>query len=126
MDKFFMKIVFNNLIFLSIVSMVLLIGCSSSADLPTEVSGKWVSDQNNTIVDIRLDKNTKIMTIGGHTYQAEVNTIETDMLEVKVETETGDPEVWSLQQVWNDNGSNFKLRFRHNGTTEMLVAVNQS
>ena len=102
--------------------------CSSKADLETQVSGKWQRTQGDGIVDINLATNPKTLMIDGRSYTAEIEAVDqgTYTVKVKVQAPSGDPEVWSLSQKWNDNGSSFKLAFRHNGTTETLVPINKS
>ena len=76
-------------------------------------------------MDINLAKEPKSMTIDGRAFNAFVENIDkgSNTVKVKVETEAGKTEVWSIHQVWNDNGSTFKLKFRRNGTTETLESV---
>ena len=98
-------------------------GCSNSADLATEISGKWKNEQDSGIVDINLAKESSSLTIGGHTFECAVEDIDkgSDTVRLRVTTEGGDTEVWSIHQVWNNNGSAFKLKLRRNGTTEILL-----
>lgn len=103
-------------------------GCGSSADLTTQISGKWKSEAGNSIIDIHLAKESSSLTIDGHTFKGVVEKIDrgSDTVHVKVATEGGNSEVWSLHQVWNNNGSAFKIKMRRNGTTEILIPVEQS
>ncbi len=106
----------------------IVIGCSSEAKLETEISGTWSRAEGNGTVNINLANELKSLVIDGHFYKAVVEKIDMGSYTtfVKVEIETGKTEVWSIQQVWDDNGSAFKLAFRHNGTQETLVPVGQS
>jgi hypothetical protein len=106
----------------------IVIGCGSEASLETQISGTWQRTQGNGTVDINLINEPKSLVFDGHTYKAVVEKADKGTLTtlVKVEIETDKTEVWSIRQVWNDNGSAFKLAFRHNGTTETLVAAGQS
>ena len=118
-------------VILTAVSFILfsiVIGCGSNADLATQISGKWKPLQGEGIVDINLAKEPKSMTIDGHAFNAVVENIDkgSNTVQVRVETEAGKTEVWSIHQVWNDNGSTFKLNLRHNGTTKTLVFVGHS
>ncbi|MGD8703751.1 MAG: hypothetical protein PVG51_15710 [Desulfosarcina sp.] len=108
--------------------MLILTGCGSSTDLPTQVSGKWQNENNGDIIDIHLAKESSSLTIDGRTFNGVVEDIDkgSDTVHVKVTTENGDTEVWSIHQVWNNNGSAFKLKLRRNGTTETLSPVGQS
>lgn len=47
-------------------------------------------------------------------------------VEVAVDTGDGRSDVWSLRQMWQDNGRDFKLAFRHADQTEVLVPVGRS
>ncbi len=112
----------------TVVSLILfsiVIGCGSNVDLATQISGKWKPVQGEGIVDINLAKEPKSMTIDGHAFNAVVENIDkgSNTVQVRVETEAGKTEVWSIR---NDNGSTFKLNLRHNGTTETLVSVGHS
>ena len=108
--------------------MLTITGCGSSTDLTNQLSGKWKNEKNGGIVDIHLAKESSSLTIDGHTFSGVVENIDkgSDTVHVKVTTESGDSEVWSLHQVWNNNGSAFKLKLRRNGTTETLAPVGHS
>jgi ABC-type oligopeptide transport system substrate-binding subunit len=108
--------------------MVTIAGCSSGTDLTTEFSGKWKNEQDNSTVVINLAKDSSSMVIDGHTYKGVVDTIDkgTQTVHVKVTSDGGNTEIWSLHQVWNDNGSAFKLKLRRNGAAETLVPVGHS
>lgn len=126
-----MSTTYSCLISIAIVSIFILTlgACSSSkSDLATEVSGKWQTEQGNGTVDINLAKNATSLTIDGRTFKGDVEKIDagTNTVHLKVETDTGNKEEWSIHQVWNDNGSSFKLKLRRNGTTETLVPVKSS
>lgn len=105
-----------------------IVGCGTSGDLATEVSGKWQTEQGGGRVDIHLAKDASSLTIDGRTFHGVVEKIDkgANTVHVKVETEGGDSEVWSIHQVWNDNGSAFKLNLRRNGTSETLIPVGHS
>ncbi|WP_419655903.1 uncharacterized protein Dvar_50100 [Desulfosarcina variabilis str. Montpellier] len=102
--------------------------CTSSTDLETQVSGKWQRTQGDGIVDINLSATPKTVVLDGQSYTAEIEGVDkgTYTVKVKVQPTSGDAEIWSLSQKWNDNGSSFKLAFRHNGTTETLVPAGKS
>ena len=112
----------------ALLSLLAFFGCSSTADLATQVSGKWQRTKGDGIVDINLAKAPKTLNVDGQSYNAEIEKVDqgTYTVEVKVKTPSGEQEVWSLSQRWNDNGSSFKLAFKHNGTTETLVPVSHS
>ncbi|MBL0712919.1 MAG: hypothetical protein JJV98_04395 [Desulfosarcina sp.] len=111
---------------LTVVSFILfsiVFGCGNGATLETQISGTWNRTQGNGTVDVNLVNEPKSLVIDGHSYKAVIEKIDegTFTALVKVEIETGKTEVWTLRQVWDDNGSTFKLAFRHNGTEETLV-----
>jgi len=122
----FTLIVLFPLFFLLIVS-----GCSSSGagsqDLQTQMTGQWKRDQGDTVV-IDLAKDAPSLTIDGQVYAAVIEKVDkmSNTVELKVETGSGEAQKWFIHQVWNDNGSSFKLQLRRNGTTDVLSPVGQS
>lgn len=110
------------------LSLLAFCACSNTADLETQISGKWQRTQGDGLVDIDLSHTPKTLIVDGQSYRAEVEKIDqgTYTVQIKVQNEAGGAEVWSITQKWNDNGSTFKLAFRHNGTTETLVPAGQS
>jgi hypothetical protein len=106
----------------------ILIGCGEEVDMTTQISGLWKRTQSEGTVELNLAANPKTVKLDGHTYNVVVEKIDKGMntIEVKVEMEDGKTEVWSIHQMWNDNGSSFKLSFRHNGTHETLEHAGQS
>ena len=105
-----------------------ILGRAQGSDLLTEISGKWKAEQGSDVVDIQLSKEIATLTIGGHTFKGVVESSDrgTNTVNVKVKTEDGSSEVWSIHEVWDDNGSTFNLNLRRNGTTETLVPVGHS
>ena len=122
---------FTLIVFFSLFSLLVVGGCSSSGagsqDLQTQMSGQWKRDQGDTVV-IDLKKDAPSLTVDGHVYSAVIEKIDkmSNTIEVKVETEGGEAQNWFIHQVWNDNGSTFKLQLRRNGTTDVLSPVGQS
>ena len=111
----------STVVFLLLFSFV--ISCGSQTNMETQISGSWQRSDGNGTIDINLVNDPKSLVVDGHSYKAVVEKTEKGSFTtlVKVEIETGKTEVWSLRQVWDDNGSTFKLAFRHNGTMETLV-----
>ena len=107
---------------------VVIIGCGGKAKMENQISGTWQRTEGDGSVEINLAAEPKSLVVDGHSYKAAVENIDRGSFTtlVKVEIETGKTEVWSIRQVWNDNGSAFKLAFRHNGTQETLVAAKHS
>ena len=111
---------------LIIVGMV--IGCGSEEKLETQISGSWQRTQGDGTLVIDLEKSPISVVFDGKTYVATIDKVDmgTDSVHLKVTTESGTSEEWILHQVWDDNGSTFKLAFRHNGTQETLVPAGGS
>jgi len=129
MDRYLTKESFIISFIIPALLIFTVVACSSSRDLTTEVSGQWKSDQGNSTVNINLAKDASSLTIDGKTFKGAVDKIDkgSDTVYVKVATDGGSSEVWSLHQVWNDNGSAFKLKLRRdNGATETLIPVGHS
>jgi hypothetical protein len=118
-------VVFAAVLFL-LFSMV--IGCGSEASIETQISGSWQRTQGDGTVEINLAKKPTSLVFDGKTYAATIDKVDKghNSVHLKVATDNGTSEEWILQQVWNDNGSSFKLAFRRNGTQETLVPAKQS
>jgi hypothetical protein len=118
-------IIFTAVFFL-LFSMV--IGCGSEASLETQISGSWHRTQGDGTVEINLAKKPTSLVFDGKTYAATIDKVDKghNSVHLKVTTDNGTSEEWILHQLWNDNGSSFKLAFRHNGTEETLVPAKQS
>lgn len=104
-------------------------GCSTSGgdDMETQMSGQWKRSQGDTM-KIDLTKDTASLTIDGHVYPVVIDKIDKmgNTIELNVQIEDGKTEKWSIHQMWNDNGSDFNLTLRHNGTTETLTPIGKS
>jgi hypothetical protein len=110
------------LILMFIFSVFLLIGCSSGENLQSQVSGTWQRTQSEGTVEINLAKKPTSMKIDDKIYPSTIEKIDKGKFSVylKVENGAGQKEDWTLQQVWDDNGSTFKIAFIRNGTKEIL------
>jgi hypothetical protein len=98
-------------------------GCSAdSGKLLKEVSGVWTRDQGTGTVAINLTGKDKSLVIDGQSYAATVQSVEMGnyVVALKVQNGSGQPEIWSVREAWDDNGDNFKLVFRHDGQKEIL------
>lgn len=113
-------------VFFLLFSMV--IGCGSEEKVETQISGSWQRTQGDGTVEISLDKKPASLVFDGKTYTATIDKVDkgNNNVHLKVATDNGTSEEWILHQVWNDNGSSFKLAFRHNGTEETLVSAKKS
>jgi hypothetical protein len=103
-------------------------GCAAETDLPTQISGKWKLEKGDKVVEVNLTKDPKTVVIDGQSYPAVIEKIDKDtfMVDLQVETAAGKKEVWSLRQVWNDNGSTFRLAFSHDGVHEVLQSADKT
>jgi hypothetical protein len=111
---------------LFILTVTILIGCSGGEKIQSQISGKWQRTQGEGTVEINLANDPKSLKIGGQTYSATIDKVDkgSHSVHLKVETTAGQMEVWSLRQIWDDNGSSFKIAFNRNGTQETLEAGN--
>ena len=110
------------------VAMLTLTGCSSKSDILKEVSGIWQNNQNQGTVEINLTDDSKLLKMDGKSYPVTVDKVEMDRYQVNLKVQNGGslPELWTLREVWNDNGTDFKLAFNHSGKKEMLVPKGKS
>jgi hypothetical protein len=118
-------------IMLTAISLILfaaVIGCASKEKIETQISGVWQRAQGDGTVEINLDKNPVSLVFDGKTHAITIDKVDLgrSSVHLKVATDNGAAEEWILHQVWNDNGSTFKLAFSHNGTTETLVSAKRS
>jgi hypothetical protein len=111
---------------LFILTVTILIGCSGGEKIQSQISGTWQRTQGEGTVEINLANDPKSLKIGGQTYSATIDKVDkgSHSVHLKVETTAGQMEVWSLRQIWDDNGSSFKIAFNRNGTQETLEAGN--
>jgi hypothetical protein len=98
-------------------------GCGSTENMLSEMSGTWKSDKNSAPVNINLAGEQKAIEIGGNTVPVTVNKVDEGAFTIKVDAKptSGKTSVWSLRQVWNDNGSAFTIKFGHDGEEETLT-----
>ena len=103
-------------------------GCSSKADVLKEVSGLWQDDQNKDSVEIQLVGDAKSMTVNGKSYPVNVENVQMDKYQVDLKVQNGgsQPEMWSLRQIWDDNGGGFNLALDRNGEKEILIRKEKS
>jgi hypothetical protein len=108
------------------LTVSILIGCSGGEKIQSQISGTWQRTQGEGTVEINLANDPKSLKIEGQTYSATIDKVDkgSHSVHLKVETTAGQMEVWSLRQIWDDNGSSFKIAFNRNGTQETLEAGN--
>jgi hypothetical protein len=112
------------MIAMSVVLGLMVLGCSSGKEkLLTDVSGVWDRGQDAGTVQFDLTGQKKTLELDGKSYSATIDTVNMDRLEVDLKVQNGDtqPEMWSVRQVWDDNGVDYKLVFDHEGQKEHLA-----
>ena len=111
-----------NLTVAFIFTFSMLIGCSGGKTLQSQVSGTWERTQGGGTIEINLEKNPASLKIDDKIYPTTIGKIDKGKYSVylKVENTAGQTEDWILQQIWDDNGSSFKIAFSRNGTKEIL------
>ena len=109
-----------------IVGMVF--GCGNQEKLETQISGSWQRTEGDGTVEINLDKSPMSLVFDGKTYAATIEKVDVghNTVHLKVATDNGASEEWVLHQMWNDNGSSFKLTFSRSGAQETLVPAGRS
>ena len=102
---------------------LLLSGCSGSSDILKEVSGQWENTQDNATIEIDLAGDAKSIKLGDRAYTVSVDKIVMDRYQVnlKVKNGSGQPELWTLRQIWDDNGNGFKLAFQNGSESKTLL-----
>jgi hypothetical protein len=100
----------------------MLIACSGGEKIQSQISGTWQRTQGDGTVEINLSKNPTSLKVDGKMYNATIDKVDngSHSIHLKVETTAGQMEVWTLRQIWDDNGSTFKIAFHRNGTQEVL------
>ena len=75
------------------------------------------------MVEINLAGSNKSMKINGKSYSLTVDKVEMDRYQVDLKVENGGmaTELWTLREVWNDNGTDFKLAFDHGDKKDTLI-----
>lgn len=98
-------------------------GCSGSSDILKEVSGQWENAQDNATIEIDLAGDAKSIKLGDRAYTVSVDKIVMDRYQVnlKVKNGSGQPELWTLRQIWDDNGNGFKLAFQNGSESKTLL-----
>lgn len=107
-----------------IITVSILTGCSGGETIQSQISGTWQRTQGDGTVEINLEKDPKTLKLEGKMYSASIEKVDkgSHSVHLNVETAAGQLEVWTLHQIWDDNGSSFKIAFRRNGTQETLEA----
>ena len=122
------KVQFAVVTVFAFIMFAMVIGCGNEEKLETQISGSWQRTEGDGTVEINLGKSPMSLVFDGKTYAATIDKVDKghNSVHLKVATDNGTSEEWILHQVWNDNGSTFKLAFRHNGAQETLVSAGRS
>jgi hypothetical protein len=102
--------------------LAMVISCASAEKLEEQISGTWQRTEAQETVVINLVEDSKSIAIGEKTYPATIEKVDVGnyLVNLKVQTESGAAEIWTLRQVWNNNGSDFKLVLNRTGNQETL------
>ena len=111
-------------LFVVIILAIAVFGCAGGGDIKEQISGKWKKAEGGEVVEIQLADGPKSLVVDGKMFDAVVEKIDMDRYSVEVKVHNGDgkSEVWTLRQIWDDNGTRFKLAFSHGGTEEILIS----
>jgi hypothetical protein len=72
---------------------------------------------------LNFSGDNKTITVDGKTLPASVNQYEVDRYKLQISDSALGEKGWTIFRIWDDNGSNFTLRFEHDGKTEDLERV---
>ncbi len=105
--------------------VLVVIGCGGKQDIVSQMTGTWKSDKSGYPVKINLTGNDKSIEINGKTVPVTVKNVDKGEYQVTVAATSlaGKTSEWSLIQVWDDNGSNFTIIFKHDGIEEPLARM---
>jgi hypothetical protein len=112
------------IIILTLLAVIPFVGCSTGEDLQAQVSGMWQRSPGDGAIEIHLGQEPLFLKVDGKQYPASIKSVDKGSysMHLDVETAPGHKDEWILRQVWDDNGSDFKLSLQHDGTAETLVA----
>jgi hypothetical protein len=102
---------------------LVVIGCGGKQDIVSQMAGTWKSDKGGYPVKIDLTGKDKFIEIGDKTVPVTLKNVEKGEYLVTVATTSpvSKTSEWSLIQVWDDNGSQFTIKFKHDGMEETLT-----
>ena len=115
-----------NLVIILLVAVALgfvFTGCGNQEKIMSEMTGTWKSDMNSNLIRINLSGNQKTIEIGDNTVPVTVKKVDEGAYNVKVDAKTANGKIsaWSFRQVWDNNGSEFSIKFNHDGKEETLT-----
>jgi len=102
---------------------VMFSSCSNKTNIMSEMTGTWKSDKSSEPVTINLSGEQKSIEIGTAKVPVTVDKVDEGAYSIKMTAKpaNGGVAAWSLRQVWNDNGSTFRIIFDHDGDEETLT-----
>jgi len=102
---------------------LVVIGCGGKQDIVSQMAGTWKSDKGGYPVKINLTGKDKSIEIGDKTVPVTLKNVDKGGYLVTVATTALNNKTseWSLIQVWDDNGSDFMIKFKHDGMEEILT-----
>ena len=105
-----------------LVLAMLSAGCAKKGDMLKEISGTWEARKGNELVKVQLVGDTKSVEIDGQKFPVKVDKINPDAYTVAIQVQDGSTQtqVWTLQEVWDDNGESFDLALNRGQTRQML------
>lgn len=103
------------LTFLLLATLALVQGCGMAPASPTlldEISGVWKAQGENTIVTIHTADNRTSFYIDDKPVPVKVGAIddENKTVNFNVTLPDGTPEIWTIQQIWDQTGQSFHIR----------------
>jgi len=106
---------------------LVVIGCGGKQDIVSQMAGTWKSDKGGYPVKINLEGKDKSIEIGGKTVPVSLKNVDKGQYLVTVATTSlvSKTSEWSLIQVWDDNGSDFTIKFNHDGMEETLTQMKE-
>ena len=90
-----------------------------------DLTGVWRGDTDGEIVALNLSGEAKSINVNGNLIPVSIKNIDNDngIVSVNIDIE-GQPVVWALRQVWDNNGEYFAVDIiLHNGRQENLSFV---
>jgi hypothetical protein len=114
----------------ALVVLTAIVGCSAP-DILGDIDGVWRGETDGAMITLAFSGEPKHITIEGDGEKVEipvtVKSIDNENHIVSVEVNdasTGEIEVWSIRQVWNDKETAFTLTMTlHDGTADNLSFV---
>ena len=103
----------------------LLAGCGASdSQILDEISGVWQGGADGSMIIIDLGASQPTISVNGNEFDASVESVDSDNLIVSTKVDwEGTPVVWSLRQIYSDDGTFTLLMTLHNGVSDNLAFV---